>query len=164
MVGGTQAKRANHPPDKLTFRIRFLYRGLEASPSRDKKQQKQRFVLGQQSLNLPTCGQHSSGSVSPNRVAASTNTELPGPTGKEASRAIPVPPVTHNSLRVRNSVEGFSTEIEKLVWRGSGEAGKVRIPPHSASFKSITRSGSSVFRAWNRRRTATGRPSPTCSH
>lgn len=101
---------------------RFLYRGIEASPSRDKKQAKQRLVF--QSLSLPTPPH--SGCVSPNRVAASTNTELPVRT-MEISRAIPVPPVTHNSLRVRNSVEGFSTEIEKLVWRGNGET-KVRIP------------------------------------
>lgn len=102
-----------------------MFRSVEASPSRDRKQPKQRLVLGHQSLSLPT-PQCPSGSVSPSRVAASTNTELPIQKTMETSQAIPVPPVAHSSLRVRNSVEGFSTEIERLVWRGS-EA-KVRIP------------------------------------
>lgn len=39
---------------------------------------------------------------------------------KEQSRAIPVPPPpTSQSSRARNSVEGFNTEIEKLVWGGN---------------------------------------------
>ena len=103
------------------FLSRFSCRGVEASPSRDKKQ-KQRLLLG--AHNPPLIQQYSSGSVSPNRVAVSTNTEqqhhVPMSDRKEQSRAIPVPPPpTSQSSRARNSVEGFNTEIEKLVWRSN---------------------------------------------
>lgn len=103
---------------------RFSYRGLEASPNRDRKQ-KQRFLLSHQTHSPPLIQQYSSGSVSPSRVAASTNTNqhyvpiVVSDDRKETSRAIPVPPPpTSQSSRARNSVEGFNTEIEKLVWRG----------------------------------------------
>lgn len=114
---------------KSSFRIRFSYRGIEFSPSRERKQ-KQRMFLGHQALNPPPFQQSCSGSVSPNRVAASTNTEqqrvsmavASSDNKKETSRAIPVPPIpTTQSSRARNSVEGFNTEIEKLVCRGNGE-------------------------------------------
>ncbi|EFX83059.1 hypothetical protein DAPPUDRAFT_101046 [Daphnia pulex] len=102
--------------------------GVESSPSRDRKQ-KQRFFPGHQGLNPPLIQQYSSGSISPNRVAVSTNTEQhPAPplfgssSDNKKSRAIPVPPPpTTQSSRARNSVEGFNTEIEKLVCRGNGE-------------------------------------------
>lgn len=105
------------------FLDRFSYRGVEASPSRDRKQ-KQRLLLGHPAHNPPPFQQYSSGSVSPNRVAASTNTEQHSMTvmsdRKESSRAIPMPsPPTSQSSRARNSVEGFNTEIEKLVMRGN---------------------------------------------
>lgn len=103
---------------------RFSYRGLEASPKRDRKQ-KQRLLPTHQAQNPPLMPQYSSGSISPNRVAASTNTDqhyvstVVTDDGKETSRAIPVPPPpTSQTSRARNSVEGFNTEIEKLVCRG----------------------------------------------
>lgn len=112
---------------KSSFLLRFSHRGIEFSPSRERKQ-KPRMFLGHQALNPPQIQQ--SGSVSPNRVAASTNTEQQrvltsvvfSDNRKEISRAIPVPPIaTTQSSRARNSVEGFNTEIEKLVCRGNGE-------------------------------------------
>lgn len=122
--------KATQTPEEWMIDIkRFSYRGIEFSPSRERKQ-KQRMFLGHQALNPPPFQQSCSGSVSPNRVAASTNTEqqrvsmavASSDNKKETSRAIPVPPIpTTQSSRARNSVEGFNTEIEKLVCRGNGE-------------------------------------------
>ncbi|XP_046439848.1 protein FAM117B-like [Daphnia pulex] len=121
-------KATQTPEEWMADLKRFSCRGVESSPSRDRKQ-KQRFFLGHQGLNPPLIQQYSSGSISPNRVAVSTNTEqhpaLPlfgSSSDNKKSRAIPVPPPpTTQSSRARNSVEGFNTEIEKLVCRGNGE-------------------------------------------
>ena len=92
---------------------------MEASPSRDWKQ-KQRLCLpvhqysGMLLFNvLVTKKSHFSFSVSPSRVVASTNTES---RSTVVSQAIPVPSRQLVPSRVRNSVEGFSTEVEKLIW------------------------------------------------
>jgi len=103
----------------LNFFFRYSSnRGFEVSPSRDRKY-KQRFLFNtQQSLNPPLVEYQlapSSGSVSPNRVAASTNTEVVS-SGRRAASPIPVPPMRSRAPIMRNSVEGFNTEIEKLVW------------------------------------------------
>jgi len=68
-------------------------------------------------LNLPT--HQYSGPVSPNRTA-STNTECqqqPNSPLLPLSSAIAIAPRPQPVPRVRNSVEGVSTELEKVVWR-----------------------------------------------
>lgn len=152
---------------------RFSCRGVESSPSRDRKQ-KQRFFLGHQGLNPPLIQQYSSGSISPNRVAVSTNTEqhpaLPlfgSSSDNKKSRAIPVPPPpTTQSSRARNSVEGFNTEIEKLVCRGNGETTSNKV---STKLKSQFNKWTFlivffclVCRWWNRRRMGIELRLPNC--
>jgi len=112
---------------KFSCLYRYQHRGLEASPSRDRKQRKLLFQY-QPSLTLPLVQlpQSSGGSISPNRVAVSTNTES---AFSSPSPAIPVPPQIQSSRPARNSVEGFNTEIDKLVGDGRREtpSNKVRL-------------------------------------
>jgi len=147
-------------PEEWQDERRYHHRGMEASPSRGDWKQKPKLMSYQQ-LNLPSI-QYSPGSVSPNRVAASTNTDWPDvrETPPTTTCAIPVPSRTNQNTRVRNSVEGFNTEIEKLIRRGNEITNNTLMEPtpdgHRAPIAELFRSSS--FRSVN-----TQTPVKSCS-
>ena len=127
--------KSTQTPEEWQLDDRRTYFSLRASPSNELWKNKQQRLVGYpQHLTFPV-HQYSAGCVSPNRVAASTNTDSPvdSPFDKSplkvqavtVSNAIKVPKANQVPV-VRSSVEGFSTEIEKLIWRGQEARDKVR--------------------------------------